>query len=225
MNIGMQIIMAVTVLSLLGCASTVLSYVLFPDVRSVSLTFAMWLAFGNAGYALLTFSIYGNNNFEFCQFAAFMDSYLILVCLNIVTVIARSIHRLFNFNQSAWDGPGKKIEITSSHYFFVFVFPIFLSALPFITHSYGLNDGDIFCWILTEDEGKRKNNFGYMWQLVTCYIPFIGCIFYVSYVYFNILSTYSALRVSVLIAIYRVLKFSFTEKTKRRRCGLHNCDD
>ena len=188
--------MAVTVLSLLGCASTVLSYILFPDVRSVSLTFAMWLAFGNAGYAMLTFSLFWSHNDAFCQFAAFMDTYLILVCLNIVTVIARSIHRLFNFDQSAWDGSGKRIEIYGIHYFFVFVSPIFLSVLPFMTHSYGLNDGDIFCWILTEDEGKRKNNVGYMWQLVTCYIPFLGCLFYVSYVYFNILVTYSALRVS-----------------------------
>lgn len=42
-------------LSILGCSFTILTYLLFPDLRTNSRTFACWLAVGGLGYSSTVF--------------------------------------------------------------------------------------------------------------------------------------------------------------------------
>jgi hypothetical protein len=42
-------------LSITGCCFTILTYVLFPDLRTNSRSFALWLALGGLGYSTTIF--------------------------------------------------------------------------------------------------------------------------------------------------------------------------
>lgn len=82
------VVLIATCMSLLGSSITVATFVLFKDMRSSSLTFALWLAAASIGYSLLTFLKPFDDNRFVCEFVAFFTTYCNLVAVFTATVVA-----------------------------------------------------------------------------------------------------------------------------------------
>ena len=84
---GISILVA-TCLSLLGSATTFATFLFFKDMRSMSLTFALWLALASTGYSLLTFLKPFDDKIGVCNFVAFATTYFNLVAVLTTTIVA-----------------------------------------------------------------------------------------------------------------------------------------
>lgn len=62
-------------LSLAGCSFTILTYLLFPELRTNSRTFALWLAMGGVGYSsTVFFQARDKTQGMTCMIEAFVES-------------------------------------------------------------------------------------------------------------------------------------------------------
>lgn len=94
-GIGFIFIVVSTLLSYLGSTMTVLTYLRFPDLRSPSLTFALWLAVGSTGYGTLTFAKFLYNYDIVCKLAATLNTYFNLVSVFTSVIVAKCMHIVF----------------------------------------------------------------------------------------------------------------------------------
>lgn len=193
-DIGFVFIIISTLLSFLGSLMTVLTYFIFPDLRSPSLTFALWLAVGSSGYGSLTFAKYLYGYEIVCKLAATLNTYFNLVSVFTSVVVAKCMHILF-FSDKLVGQNATKIQVERWHYVFVFISPIALSGLPWCTDSYGKNEVDVFCWIRTEGDNKTA---GYIWQCIVFYAPLILSLVFIAVSYYQIFNKYFDLTVNML---------------------------
>ena len=84
---GISIVIA-TCLSLLGSAITFATFIFFQDMRSTSLTFAVWLGIASTGYGLMTFLKPLDDDESMCHLVAFVTTYFNLVAVFTTTVVA-----------------------------------------------------------------------------------------------------------------------------------------
>lgn len=185
-----------TVLSVLGSFFTIFTYILFPDSRTTSQIFAVWLAVGSIGFSVPSF-LRGDANEEksVCVLSAAILSYFSLTTLFTAAIVARSIKSIFNAFQSS---TRPKFDIEWWHWIVVWVFPLFLTALPFTTNSYGENKDDKFCLIRTDFESGKKDIWGEIWEALILYLIVFAVVIYITFVYRSISRRLETWKVCVL---------------------------
>mmetsp|Transcript_16289 Transcript_16289/g.24546 ORF Transcript_16289/g.24546 Transcript_16289/m.24546 type:complete len:243 (+) Transcript_16289:65-793(+) len=171
-------------LTISGSLFTISTYFIFPESRTTSQVFAVWLAIGALG--VIGSSFYGH----LCITSAVTVSYFSLITICTAIVVSTSIRRIFDgYRRDLFDQRHIQFQIETWHYAFVWGTPLVLAALPLTTDSYGRNDGDIYCWIKTDfEEGNEvRNHIGYMWEVVTFYAPLVLGVGYISVVYSRVI--------------------------------------
>jgi hypothetical protein len=88
-------------LSIVGCSFTILTYLLFPDLRTNSRTFACWLAVGGLGYSsTVFFQSRDKTQGLACMIEAFVESkykdmcVCLYVCMCVCVCVLHVLHVL-----------------------------------------------------------------------------------------------------------------------------------
>lgn len=176
MGLGYLVVLIASTLSIVGSLFTILTYLLFPDLRSKSQVFAIWLAVAALGYCLPVYFAEYNHLKYFCRLYGPIVIYFDLVAVFTTVVVANIMYDIFATC-------GQRIQIVRKHYIFVFVAPLILVSLPFTTNHYGSSGGELFCWIKTSTGNVKRNRLGYMWEGVTFFIPLCAALIYNFWVY------------------------------------------
>jgi hypothetical protein len=195
---GVTIVVA-TCLSLLGSLATIATYALFADIRSTSLTFAVWLAVASSVYGLMTWLKPSDDDYAACAFVGFVTTYCNLVAVLTTTVVAFGMKQLFSFRDAEVAPSHRVFSIIRKRYvLFVFGVPLLVALLPFTTGSYGKSEREntLSCWIVASSSA-----WGVAWRF-TFYGIVILAVAFTSYVYISVFYKFSDLRVSLLKQLY-----------------------
>ena len=178
-------------LSLVGNATSFTTWYMFPDLRSTSQTFALWLAIGSTGYNICTIlQQFIDQNGMLCNVIASIDNYFSLVSIFTTVIVAFYMKIIFLPSSTTITD---RMKLKKWYYYFVFTLPVPICLLPFTTNSYGKNEGDIYCWLRTDSNNEEKNTIGFMWQMLSFYVPLIICILYIAFIYTKIFIWYKPL--------------------------------
>ena len=173
-----------TYLSISGSLFTILTYLIFPESRTTTQIFALWLAMGSLGYSAPTFmrsTAYDNH--VVCVMSGLILSYFSLTTLFTTACVAQCMRAIF---QAAKEHIPPKISIEWWHWVFVWCVPLLLIPLPLTTKSYGMNREDEFCLIKTDFDKSRRDTIGDIWEAVILYIPVFVVIMFLAYAYRDI---------------------------------------
>lgn len=172
-------------LTILGSSFTILTYLLFPDLRTNSRTFALWLAIGGLGFSSTVFFFEKSDKTQglLCMIESFVESYFSLVTLFTTVIYCVIISKLFATLNSSRNVDRHTIKVKPGHVVFVWILPFFMALLPFCTGSYGRNRSDLYCWIKTDTQNETTNVAGYIWEIFVLYLWVIVAIVYTLYIY------------------------------------------
>jgi hypothetical protein len=119
-----------------------------------------------------------------CKIYGGTSTYFNLISLFSTIVVADCMRKIFlRYSSQSQD---TAVQVLKEYYFFVFLFPLTFVWLPATTNSFGINDHDLFCWIKIDSSDEVHNDIGFMWIIVTFYLPYVCGICFNTYVYANV---------------------------------------
>jgi hypothetical protein len=151
----------ISIVSIIADLFILISYCIFPSIRSQTLEFATWLAIGSFGFCACTAFLPFMDSDIVCTLHGILNNYFALISVFTTAVIADKIRLIFLCLDTS---PVPSVKATYLDISFVFIFPAILVALPLLTNHYGNPNDQLFCWIKVSSMSKRRNRIGYFWE-------------------------------------------------------------
>lgn len=133
-----------------------------------------------------------------CKIYGGTSTYFTLISLFSTVVVADCMRKIF-LRYGSQSQEGSIVQVQKEYYIFVFLFPLTFVWLPATTNSFGINDHDIFCWIKIDSSNDLHNDIGFMWILLTFYVPYLCGICFNTYVYANVFYWVSVWKVCIFL--------------------------
>jgi hypothetical protein len=176
-----------------GFLFTLLTYLIFPDLRTATQILVFWLTGASVGYIATNFITPRNDGSQICTLESFCVQYFSLVVIFTTVVVAQNMHKIFRVYQTK--PLDCRVEVEMYHALFVWGVPIIFAFIPLFADVYGKNNSDLYCWIKTDSESEHKNNLGVICQVICFLVPLFLSVTHNCWVYYSISSKAQELKV------------------------------
>lgn len=145
-------------LSIIGCVMMIVNYFYSPKDkdRAAAHLFCLWLGISGIGLASTSFVFMNVENGDFlCTLLPLVEDYFILCSSFTTVVIANRVKKIVFQHEGCLSLSESQLK---TYCVCVWGIPLLLVLLPLTTGAYGRNDGDLYCFIKYDGDGKEKDN-------------------------------------------------------------------